>query len=147
MGLVGPLLGLHWIPRFLRLVLAECNPALDRQGLPVADHGDVFSEEPERAARRGHFVLQNACLPLRCGGSTCAVLHLPWHKDRPTRRLTIVHELLHGIGKRLGYHLNEADWWLCTAAFVHLAVRAGRATWYPTWFVGAIPSEIVALWP
>lgn len=60
---------------------------------------------------------------------------------------SIIHELLHGIGKRLGYHLSEADWWLCTAAFVHLAVRAGRATWYPTWFVGAIPSEIVALWP
>lgn len=58
-----------------------------------------------------------------------------------------IDDILHGIGKRLGYHLNEADWWLCTAAFVHLAVRAGRATWYPTWFVGAIPSEIVALWP
>lgn len=26
-------------------------------------------------------------------------------------------------------------------------LRAGRATWYPTWFVGAIPAEIVALWP
>jgi hypothetical protein len=60
-------------------------------------------------------------------------------------RLVGVHELLHVAAIRLDVTRCEADWWLATAAVVHLAVREGRALRFPVWFVGAIPREIVAL--
>ena len=41
-----------------------------------------------------------------------------------------IDDILHGIGKRLGYHLNEGGLVALHAAFVHLAVRAGATTWY-----------------
>lgn len=120
---------LEWVPGFLRRVTLECRAG--------------FDAEPEVLARSASFRCVHASLPMACGGSTSSTLHLPWYRDRPTRRLCVLHELLHGVGKRFGVTACEADWWVCTAGAVHLAVVQGRELWWPTWFVGAIPRALV----
>lgn len=127
--------GLDWIPGFLPRAAMEFSATLD----------ELATKEPEDIARAAGVAVCASPFPGYCGGSTARALHLPWHRERPERRLIATHELLHCAALRRGLTRCEADWWLATAALVHLAVRHGRALRFPTWFVGAIPAEIVAL--
>lgn len=128
--------GVEWIPGFLRRAVVD---------LQLKSLSELARGEPEELVRHvGVSVCRNP-FPHYCGGSTARAMHLPWHRERAERRLVATHETLHVVGLRLGVARCEADWWLATAALVHLAVREGRSLRYPTWFVGAIPAEIVAL--
>jgi hypothetical protein len=134
-GLTHPS-GVDWIPGFLRRVVLE---------LGLSSLGELARGEPERMVRAVGVPVCRSPLPFFCGGSTARAMHLPWHRERTERRLVAFHELLHVVGGRLGFTVCEADWWLATAAVVHLAVREGGALRFPVWFVGEIPVEIVAL--
>ncbi len=128
--------GVEWIPGFLRRVVTE---------LELASLAELARGEPERLVRAVGVPVCRSPLPFFCGGSTARAMHLPWHRERAERRLVAFHELLHVMGKRLGFTACEADWWLATAAVVHLAARDGGALRFPVWFVGEIPVEVVAL--
>lgn len=134
-GLLHPA-GVEWIPGFLRRAVVD---------LEVASLSELARGEPEELVRRVGVVVCRSPFPFYCGGSTARAMHLPWHRQRAERRLVGTHETLHVVGLRLGVNRCEADWWLATAALVHLAVREGREMRFPTWFVGAIPVEIVEL--
>lgn len=133
---LAPSGGLDWIPGFLRRAVTD---------LGLGGLNELSLGEPERIALRAGILVVNAPMVGFCGGSTARVIHLPWQRLRCERRLCACHELLHSAGARLGVRHTEADWWLATAAVAHLAVRGGGALRFPTWFVGEIPREIVAL--
>jgi hypothetical protein len=124
-GLVGPMLGMHWIPGFLRRLQAECG------GL------DLWSD-PFDLARAAGFKVRDIYMPGRCGASTATTLYIPVGGDESERRLSCAHELHHGVGLRFGMHFNETDWWLCGGVFVARAAEheAGAAL-YPAWMLTA----------
>jgi transcriptional regulator with XRE-family HTH domain len=71
-------------------------------------------------------------------------LEIPLRGDVRERNLACAHELLHGLGLRLGLYLNETDWWLCTAAFVAVAAQSEEgALLYPFWMLEAVPSHLI----
>lgn len=125
-----------WIPGFLRRAAADLLQPSVRE---------LATAEPERILRGAGVSVTHCPIALYCGGSTARAVQIPWHRYRAERRLCGVHETLHVAGKRLGVRRCEADWWLATAALVHLAVREGREMRFPVWFVGEIPVEIVHL--
>lgn len=130
-GLVGPMFGTGWIPGFLARLRAECG-------------GHELSGAPGDLARAAGFRVRGIYLPGRCGASTCDALWIPLRGDVRERNLACAHELLHGLGLRLGLYLNETDWWLCTAAFVAVAAQSEEgALLYPFWMLEAVPSHLI----
>lgn len=121
-----------WIPPFLARLHIECGR------LPLCS-------DPVEMARTAGFALVHINLTARCGASTHRGLILPTHGSPADDALTGAHELQHAIGKRLGIHASEADWWMATAGFVWIAIaREEGAARYPAWFCDAIPCAVRA---
>lgn len=124
-GLVGPMLGVQWIPGFIRRMSVECG------GLPL-------DSCPFALAEKAGFRVVSIYLPGRCGASTATTLYVQSQGDTYERNLSCLHELLHGLGLRRGLHLNETDWWLATAAFLlHIMSSPEGADRYPAWTLTA----------
>lgn len=124
-GLVGPMLGIQWIPGFIRRISVECG------GLPL-------DSSPFALADAAGFKVRSIYLPGRCGASSATALFVQSQGDICERNLSCLHELLHGLGLRRGLHLNETDWWLATAAFLlHIMNSREGAGLYPAWALTA----------
>lgn len=124
-GLVGPMVGLGWIPGFLRRILPELK-------------GLALDADPFDLARAAGFRVCSIYLPGRCGASTATTLFVQSQGDTADRNLSCLHELLHGLGRRFGLYLNEVDWWLATAGFVALVSGSpAGADRYPAWMLTA----------
>ena len=125
LGLVGPMVGLGWIPGFLQRIPSECG-------------GLALDADPFDLARAAGFRVRSIYLPGRCGASTATTLFVQSQGTEHDRALSCLHEFLHGLGLRFGLYLNEVDWWLATAGFV--ALVSGTATGadrYPLWMLTA----------
>ncbi|TAK30972.1 MAG: hypothetical protein EPO40_06160 [Myxococcaceae bacterium] len=124
-GLVGPMLGIQWIPGFIRRISSECG-------------GLALDSSPFALAEAAGFKVHSIYLPGRCGASTATTLFVQSQGDIYERNLSCLHELLHGLGLRRGLHLNETDWWLATAAYLlHIMDSPGGASLYPNWTLTA----------
>ena len=124
-GLVGPMVGVGWIPGFLARITSECG-------------GLRLSADPFDLARAAGFRVRSIYLPGRCGASTATTLFVQSQGTVHERNLSCLHELLHSLGLRFGLYLNEVDWWLATAGFVaHVCGMPGGADLYPLWMMTA----------
>lgn len=124
-GLVGPMVGLGWIPGFLQRIPSECG------GLPL-------DADPFDMARAAGFRVRSIYLPGRCGASTATTLFVQAQGTQLERNLSCLHELLHGLGLRFGLYLNEVDWWLANAGVVAaVSGTSAGADRYPMWMMTA----------
>jgi hypothetical protein len=94
-------------------------------------HPEPWAVPPTELPARGAFRVQYSYLVARCGGSNDRLLILPNHQG-PELNVTVVHELLHGVSKRLGLKGSEADWWFATALYIANVPPELRAL-YPVW--------------
>ena len=124
-GLVGPMVGLGWIPGFLARIPSECG-------------GLALASDPFEMADKAGLRVRSIYLPGRCGASTRTTLYVQSQGTAQERALSCLHELLHVIGLRFGLYLNEVDWWLATAGFVALVSGSpAGADRYPLWMLTA----------
>lgn len=124
-GLVGPMVGVGWIPGFLARIPSECG-------------GLSLSADPFDLARAAGLRVRSIYLPGRCGASSPTTLFVQSQGTDADRNLSCLHELLHSLGLRFGLYLNEVDWWLATAGFVaHVCALPGGVDLYPPWMMTA----------
>lgn len=125
-GLVNPLWRpAMWLPGYTRRFVVEVGGDLTKGAVALA--------------RSAGFACAHSPLPGRCGASTARVLLLPDHGNAGENETSALHELTHGVGKRLGTMGNEADWWFATAAVARAMVAAGRdPSVFAPWFVESV---------
>lgn len=131
-GLVGPMVGVGWIPGFLQRIPSECG-------------GLALDSDPFDMAHAAGLRVRSIYLPGRCGASTATTLYVQSQGTVQERALSCLHELLHALGLRFGLYLNEVDWWLATAGFVALVSgSAAGADRYPLWMLTASLRLLIA---